>query len=161
VGGNIFIFSQKLNPMMFIVNLHSFLAWALLVMLVASIVVAIMKSLTDTPFRNPWKGLFLATMIISHLQIILGIVLYFTSSKVVFAAETMSESFLRFFALEHPLLMIIAAIVITMGYSGAKRIPVNKRKFRKVYIFYIIGFVLVLLRFPWQYLGAIGAGWFV
>jgi len=147
--------------MIALIHTHSLLAWLLLVLLVLTVILGIIKSTGTDRFRNPVKLLFLLTMIIAHLQVVLGVVLYFSSPKVVFSELTMSEALFRFFTLEHPLLMIIAAILITVGYSKAKKAATSKKAFRMIYLYYLIGFALILLRFPWKYLSSIGSGWFV
>lgn len=143
-----------------LIHIHSLLAWTLLVLLLVSIFAAIAKSTREGSFGNPVKLLFLVTMILAHLQVVLGIVLYFSSPKVVFSELTMSEALFRFFTVEHPLLMIIAAVLVTVGYSRAKKSAASKKAFRSIYIYYLIGLALILLRFPWKYLTAIGSGWF-
>ncbi len=147
--------------MIALIHTHSLLAWLLLVLLLLSVIVGIVKSTGNKEYRNPVKLLFLTTMIIAHLQVVLGIVLYFSSPKVVFSEMTMSVALYRFFTLEHPLLMIIAALLITVGFSRAKRSVSSKKAFKSVYIYYLIGLALIFLRFPWKYLSGIGAGWFV
>ena len=146
--------------MIALIHTHSLLAWLLLVLLLLSVILGIVKSTGSGRFRNPLKLLFLFTMILAHLQVVLGVVLYFSSPKVVFSELTMSEALFRFFTLEHPLIMIIAAILITIGYSRAKKATTSKKAFKSIYIYYLIGFALILLRFPWKYLSGIGAGWF-
>lgn len=147
--------------MIALIHTHSLLAWLLLVLLILSVILGIVKSSGNKEYRNPVKLLFLTTMILAHLQVVLGIVLYFSSPKVVFSEMTMSVALYRFFTLEHPLLMIIAALLITVGFSRAKRSVSSKKAFKSVYIYYLIGLALILLRFPWKYLSGIGAGWFV
>jgi hypothetical protein len=142
-----------------LIHTHSFIAWLLLLFLLVSIVSAIIKS-RGGEYRNPFRTIFLLTLIFTHVQLILGFVLYFISPKVEFSAQTMSESLYRFFTLEHPLLMIIAVVLITIGYSRAGKATIDRVKFKRIYVFYLIGLVLILLRFPWQYLSAIGRGWF-
>ncbi len=147
--------------MIALIHTHSLLAWLLLILLLLSVIVGIVKSTGNKEYRNPVKLLFLSTMILAHLQVVLGIVLYFSSPKVVFSEMTMSVALYRFFTLEHPLLMIIAALLITVGFSRAKRSVSSKKAFKSVYIYYLIGLALILLRFPWKYLSSIGSGWFV
>jgi len=142
-------------------HIHSLFAWTLMILVIISIISSLIRAGKASSFKNPLKGIYLLTMILIHLQAILGILLYFTSSKVVFSEHTMSETSLRFFALEHPLLMIIAAILVTMGYTRAKRVDSIRTKFKSIFIYYLVAFILILIRFPWQYLSSIGKGWFV
>jgi len=62
----------------------------------------------------------------------------------------MKDSGLRLYFLEHPLMMIIAIVLITMGYSKAKKIADAKKANQTVMIFYILGLLLILSRIPWS-----------
>jgi len=99
----------------------------------------------------------LIAFIFTHLQLLLGLILYFISPKVQFGGATMSNSLYRFFTVEHSLLMIIAIILITIGYSRSKRAP---KPFNVAFNFYIIALVLILIGIPWPFREALGAGWF-
>ncbi|WP_232046781.1 hypothetical protein [Sphingobacterium daejeonense] len=55
----------------------------------------------------------------------------------------------RFYFLEHPLMMIIAIILITIGYSKSKKILDAKKANQTVLIFYIIALILILSRIPY------------
>jgi hypothetical protein len=100
-------------------------------------------------------------MIVAHLQLLIGFILYFTSAKVIFSANTMSETLTRFYAVEHPFFMIVAIALITLGYIKAKKSQADRYKFKKTGIYFLIALVFLLARFPWQYLTVIGAGWFL
>ena len=56
----------------------------------------------------------------------------------------------RLLALEHPLTMMIAVAVLTVGYSKHKKKIVSRGKFKMLAVFYTIAFVLVLSRVPWN-----------
>ena len=143
-----------------IIHIHSFIAWILLLFLLASIVTAMVRRKREAAFKNPYRALYLFTMILTHIQLVVGFVLYFMSGKVVFSGLTMSEALYRFFTVEHPLLMIIAVIMITLGYSRARKADEDSKKFKRIYVYYLIGLALILLRFPYKYLAVIGQGWF-
>lgn len=143
------------------IYIHSVLGWLLLIGLLASIVMAVSKNGSGKEFTDTDKRIFLFTMILAHLQLIIGGIQYFLSGKVMFSGETMGDSLLRFFTVEHPLTMILAIVAITVGYSKSKRAVEAGTKFKLVYVWYGIGLVLILLRFPWKYLSTIGQGWFV
>ncbi len=146
---------------MFLVHLHSFFGWLLLLVLIAAIAMAFIKKNGNRSFAKSDKSLFLVALILTHLQLVIGIVQYFLSQKVLFSGETMSNAALRFFTVEHPFTMILAIVAITLGYSRSKRAADDGTKFKYIYVWYGIGLLLILLRFPWQYLSAIGRGWFV
>ena len=61
----------------------------------------------------------------------------------------MSHSLLRLYSLEHPVMMILAVVVITIGFARAKRLDTPKKQFRSIWVFYLIGLVFILSRIPW------------
>jgi predicted acyltransferase len=62
----------------------------------------------------------------------------------------MKDSASRLAALEHPLTNLIAIILITVGYSRAKRLKNDRARFRSVFLLYGLGLVLILSRIPWR-----------
>lgn len=132
---------------------HSGLRWILLILLLVTIFQA-MGSPKGNPLSAQTKKLSLFTLIATHLQAVLGLGLYFMSPKVQFSSDTMSNSMLRFFTMEHTLMMLIAIILITMGNSYAK-----KDNGKKLFLFYTIALVIILAAIPWPFRTALGAGW--
>ena len=135
---------------------HSGLRWVVLALLIAAIIVAYQKmSKKDV---DQAKQPFLFNLIGVHIQTLIGLVLYFISPKVSFAEGFMSVTELRFYAVEHISMMILAAIVITIGYSKAKRQEAPQR-YKTLFIFNVIGLIIILAAIPWPFRG-LGAGWF-
>ena len=93
-------------------------------------------------------------MIAAHLQAVLGLGLYFMSTKVDFSSTTMSSPVHRFFTMEHTLMMLIAIILITVGYGHAK-----KANAKKVFTYYLIALIVILIAIPWPFRTALSAGW--
>ena len=138
---------------------HSGLRWLVLVFLVLAVVNAASKWNGQTPFGPKDKRLNLLALIFSHVQLLLGLGLYFISPKVMLSAEAMSDRLLRFFTVEHIAGMLIAITLITIGYSRAKRHATDLKKFRATFWFYLIGLIVILVSIPWPFQGY-GTGWF-
>ena len=99
--------------------------------------------------------LALLTLIITHIQFLIAIVLYFTSSRFslwaeVGISEVMKTSVHRLYLVEHPFVNILAIAIITIGYSKHKRKRLSNSKFKTLSISYLIAFVLILSRIPWD-----------
>ena len=106
----------------------------------------------------------LFAMIAVHIQILIGLIMYFLSPKVQFIEGWMSSDtaggMYRFFNLEHIVAMLIAAAVITMGRSKAeKKLKGTRDKHRRILINYTLGLLIILLAIPWPFRG-FGNGWF-
>jgi len=138
---------------------HSGIRWIVLLLLIVAIVNAFMKWRSGKSFTDMDKKLFLFTMIFTHVQFIIGIVLYFTSPKVVFSGESMKNAVNRFYLVEHSLMMFLAVLFITIGYGKVKRLTDDTAKFKSGFTYYLIALVLLLAGIPWPFRG-LGAGWF-
>jgi len=55
--------------------------------------------------------------------------------------------------------MVVAAVLITIGYFRAKKASDDVRKFKALLIIYSIALLLILSAIPWPFRG-LGAGWF-
>jgi len=133
-------------------HLHSYLAYLVLLGLVISIISAVAGSAGNKPFTDSNRKMALLGLIPTHLQWVVGLILYFVSPLGApnFTSTAMKDSVSRLYILEHPLMMIIAVILITVGYARAKRLIGDRRGFRAIYIFYGIALVLILARIPWN-----------
>lgn len=142
-----------------LVHAHSGLRWLVLVFLILAIVNAARKQSRQTAYGASDKRVSLLALIFTHVQLILGLILYFISPKVVFSAETMGNTMLRFYTVEHITIMLLAIALITIGYSRAKRQSTDAQKFKTTFRFYLIGLILILISIPWPFRN-LGAGWF-
>jgi hypothetical protein len=95
------------------------------------------------------------TATIAHIQLILGIWLYFVSPVVDYFLHNFSDAVhlreIRFFGMEHSLMMFIAVVIITIGSAKAKRKPTDKEKFKTVAIWFGIALFIILLNIPWKF----------
>lgn len=138
---------------------HSGLRWLVLFALLGVIVIAVAQLTGKKQFTDTLRKFSLFALIFSHLQLLIGLVLYFISPKVIFAGESMKNALTRFFLVEHIALMIIALVLITMGYSKAKKAIEHSAKLKKTLWFYGLGLLLILLSIPWPW-QQYGATWF-
>ena len=98
----------------------------------------------------------LFALIVTHLQLLLGLVLYFVSPNGMQSISNngmgavMKDSTMRLNAVEHPMVMILMVVFITIGYSKHKKKLVSTPKFKMLAIFYTIALVLMLSRIPWN-----------
>ena len=144
---------------LFLKHSHSILRWPILFLLVSSIVLSLYKYLQRKSFSSLDKKVALSALSLVHIQLLLGIVLYFISPKVIISSDSMENSLLRFFLIEHSLLMLIAAGIITLGYSRMKRAKNDNMKHIRLFRFYLSGLILIVISIPWPWRQLAG-GWF-
>jgi len=107
----------------------------------------------------------LFAMVMLHIQLVIGLVLYFISYKVKFVEGWMSSDvaggMYRFYGLEHILGMIVAIAIVTMGRSKAeKKLKGTRDKHRRILISYTIGLIIILAMIPWPFREALRGSWF-
>jgi hypothetical protein len=143
-----------------LISSHSGWRWIVLILIVAAVVKMHMGWKGKKAFTDGSRKLALFTMIAFHLQFLFGWILYFTSSKVGFFEGMMKDAMYRFFTVEHSLMMTIAMVLITIGYSKSKKKKTDTAKFKVIAVMYTIALVLILAAIPWPFREALGAGWF-
>lgn len=135
--------------------IHSWWAYLVLLILIIASLNALFafsskKEYTANDFR-----ISLFALIVTHIQLLIGIVLYFTAPYFQAFSEVgmggvMKNDTLRLYNIEHPLIMIIAVVLITVGYSKHNKKLISRQKFKILSIFYTLALILVLSRIPWS-----------
>ena len=148
-----------------LVRSHSGLRWVVLVLLLLAIAKAFAGWMNGRPYTEGDKKIMLFSLITVHLQLVIGLILYFLSPTVEVALSDMSaamkSSALRFWAVEHISMMVLSIVLITIGYSRSKRASNDLSKFRRIAIFYTIGLLLILASIPWPFRAdGIARAWF-
>jgi hypothetical protein len=135
-----------------LLHLHSILRYVVLILVLLSIFQAFAAG--NKPYTAANKKVNLFALISAHTQLLIGLVLYFISPKVDFSQ--MSDPITRYWNVEHISMMVLAIVLITIGYSKSKKAIEAKAKHRAIYVYYTIAIVVVLLaiftmkdRNPW------------
>lgn len=134
--------------------IHSYWAYLVVIMLFIATFNGIIGFAANKEYSATNFRIALFTLIVSHIQLLIGIVLYFTSGNMARweggMSEVMGNDTIRLYLVEHPLMMIIAIALITIGYSKHKKKLTSRPKFKMLAIFYGIAFLVVLSRIPWN-----------
>ena len=137
----------------FIQKFHSGWAYLATLVLVIAIVNSLIGMTSKKEFTAKDRKIAFFALIATHVQLLVGLILYFISELGMKAFSTegaMKIPALRLTMLEHPLVNIIAITLITIGWSRHKKAATNEAKFKSITVFYAIGFVLILSRIPWS-----------
>lgn len=135
-------------------NVHSYLAYVVLALLFIAVANAITGLAANRMFTMEKDlRISLFTLILCHIQLLLGLILYFVSANGLRAVQEFGmgglNSAARLLAVEHPFVNIVAIALITIGWSRHKKFMEAKKKFKTIGIFYGLGLLLVLSRIPW------------
>jgi hypothetical protein len=134
----------------FIQKFHSGWAYLALLLLVFAVVNSFMGMSSKRQFTAKDRKIALFALIATHIQLVVGLILYFISPLGSAVFGQMKDAALRLTSLEHPLTNIIAIVLITIGWSKHKKGETNSAKFKSIAVFYGIGLALILIRIPWS-----------
>ena len=135
-------------------NLHSYFAYVVLLILILAVLNALTGWFGKREFRfDKDLRVSLFALILSHIQLVIGLILFFVSANGLKAIQTLGmgglNSAARLLAIEHPFTNILAIALITIGWSRHKKKMEDVAKFKSIAIFYGLGLLLILSRIPW------------
>jgi len=145
-----------------ILTLHSWMRWVVVIIGV----IAIVKFLIGWLGKKEWGALDarLASIfpITIDIQLLLGLLLYFVLSPITTGAlrdfgAAMKNSVVRYYSVEHILMMLIALIVAHIGSMMIKKRTETTAKFRIGFILFLLAMIIIFLSIPWPFLAA-GSG---
>ncbi len=144
-----------MNTYTIFLHAHSGLRWLILI----SAAIVVFKSLIGLISKGKYAKLdnILAASFVGfmHLQILIGIVLYFispiaTQARSAGMGNMMADSTLRFWGMEHLVVMVLAAVAAQVGRSISKKSQVDSLKFKFQTIFFGVSLLLILFGIPWE-----------
>ena len=145
---------QKKSMYSILRSIHSYWAFFVLIILAAAILNAFIGKSKGREFSAKDLRISLFGLIFSHIQLLIGLVLYFVSPWFdqwsALGMGVMKDAQARLYLVEHPLTNLIAIVLITMGWSMHKRQLLSSKKFLRIGLFYALGLLLLLSRIPWD-----------
>lgn len=138
-----------------LLHLHNLLRWAILILLLFTII----KNYIDVnkPFSGTHRKLGLFTMIAAHIELLIGLYqVFFGRFSWMHKPEgvsVMKDTFWRYFLVEHPAGMIIAIVLITMGNSVSKKVLPDAKKHKKAALLFLLALLIIMVIMPWPFRG--------
>ena len=136
-----------------LLHLHNIFRWVILLLLLVTLLQAITKS-------KSIRSTSLWLLISSHIMLLIGLYQVITGRYGIMkglpeGVALMKDSFYRFFWVEHPLMMILAIIFITIARGKAKAL-----NYKATGWLLFIALVLILAAVPWPFRNIVGRPWF-
>ncbi|MDD2303954.1 MAG: hypothetical protein PHP53_04605 [Prolixibacteraceae bacterium] len=136
-------------------HLHDTLRWLLLLSLVITLVKYISGWLGNQPWKKSDNILGIVFTSLMDIQLLTGLVLYFFLSPITKLAMSdfgaaMKDSGIRFYAVEHFSMMLIAVVLVHIGRAKSKKAKTDLAKFKTATIFYLLALVIILAAIPWS-----------
>lgn len=128
---------------------HSGIMWLVMVMLTLSVIFSLVMLLKKDEGAY-WSKFFSFTKWLMYIQALLGITLMFISPLVHFGEGFMKNAELRFYGMEHPLMMLIAIGLVSIGLFKTKKKDTVAKKNKTVFIFYVIALAVMGAMIPWS-----------
>jgi cbb3-type cytochrome oxidase subunit 3 len=138
-----------MNSYTFLQKFHSGWAYLALLLLLIAVVNSVIGLTSKKEFTPKDRKIALFGLIGTHVQLLVGLILYFVSPLGFNSLGQMSDKALRLTSLEHPLTNIIAIALITMGWVKHKKATTSESKFKTFSIYYGLALLLILSRIPW------------
>ncbi len=138
-----------------LLHTHNLFRWLILIVAVLAIGFAFSGWFRKRNWTKADNVLGLLLTILVDIQFVVGIVLYAFVSPVTKAAfadfgAAMKNEMMRFYAVEHIIMMVIALIIIHIGRSKSKKKLIVLRKHRSAAIYYTLGLIVILAAIPWD-----------
>ncbi len=115
---------------------HSGWRYLVLILLVLAVIQALAGWLGKKPYTEGNRKLNVFTLIFVHVQILFGLILYFISPLV--------EAGIRYWKMEHIGMMILAAILVTVGNARSKRIEDGTAKHRTIALYFGLALIVIV-----------------
>jgi hypothetical protein len=149
-----------------LVHFHNFLRWAIIILLLLSIFKSYSGWQGKKIFAAGDKKTWLFTMITAHITLLIGIYQVLWGRYGVLVTQlpegtsVMKDKFFRFFWVEHPTGMILAIVLITLGYGMSKKPVADEIKYKKAFWFFTLALIVILATVPWPFREIVGRPWF-
>ena len=139
-----------------LLHLHNFGRWVVIILLLVAIIRALVGMTGNKTFTNGDKKTGLFLMISAHLMLLIGLYQWFVgpgleSIQNMGMKNVMQNNVARFWAIEHPVGMIIGIILITLGRGSAKKNISDQAKHGRSFWFYLIAFIIIIASVPWPF----------
>jgi len=135
--------------------IHNILRWAVLLFGVWAVISALTGVFSKRTYTGSDNKTSLFFMISCDIQLLLGLILYFTGmwfDKVKSGmGAVMKDPTERFFAVEHAMMMIIAWLLVHVGRSMVKRAGTDAQKHKRTLIYFGLALILILAMIPWPF----------
>lgn len=138
-----------------ILILHNILRWAVLLFGLWTLINALSGVIGTRAYSSGDNKSNLFFMISCDLQLLLGLILYFSNGwfdKIKGGmGAVMKNSYDRFFTVEHAGMMLVAWILVHVGRISVKRASTDASKHKKMLIFFGLAFLIIIASIPWPF----------
>ena len=126
----------------------------MLIFLIAATVNALRGWISNKEFSPLDRRLSLGALVVSHVQLLIGLFTFylsplFDSLRSIGMGAAMKNAALRKALIEHPSTMLVAIVLLTIGFSKHKKKTNDLAKFKTLSWYYGMALLLSLAMIPW------------
>ncbi|WP_339737358.1 hypothetical protein [uncultured Sunxiuqinia sp.] len=135
-------------------HLHNTLRWLVLVVALITLLKYFMSWFSHKRWEKSDNILGIVFTAVMDVQLLVGLALYFFISPITKAAfqnigAAMKNPELRFYLVEHFLMMLVAVVLVHIGRSKSKKATSPRKKFGAALVYFAIAYILLLVGIPW------------
>lgn len=138
-----------------LLHTHNLFRWLVLLALLAAVIMAFSGWMNQRKWQKSDNLVGLLLMIFMDIQLLVGLILYAFVSPMTKAAfndfgAAMKNPDLRFYAVEHILMMVVALVLVHVGRAKSKKALVVWKQHRAAAVYYTISLIVILAAIPWD-----------
>lgn len=144
-----------------LLDLHNLMRWLVLLFAILTIFSSLSGMTSGKTFTTRNKKIALFLMICCDIQLLVGLALYFLGPWGIKniqnqgMANVMKDSASRFFGIEHAFGMLVAIILVHIGYANAKKNIADSTKFKRLFWYTMIALLIIIITIPWPFREAV------
>ncbi len=127
-----------------LVTLHSYNRYLLLVALIYVLYRSFSGWLGNKSFEKADNTASIALLGLTHLQALIGLIMYFFTSAYTTTGLPMSDPWARYFKAEHIAAMLLAVVLVQLGRTLSKKAVTDTDKHRKLAIYTSIATLIIV-----------------
>lgn len=143
--------------------IHNLLRWLILLFGLWTVLNAISGLSSNKAYTSSDSRSNFFFMLSMDIQLLVGLALYYSGQwfeRLKHLGDNMKDPTLRFFTMEHEVMMILAWILVHVGRVMVKKAPSPSAKFKRSLVFFGISLLLILIAMPWPFREAVARPWF-
>jgi hypothetical protein len=143
--------------------IHNLIRWLIILFGIWTVLSAVSGLVGKREFTSSDGRSNFFFMLCMDIQFLVGLGLYFSGEwfeRLKHLGDNMKDANLRFFTMEHELMMIIALILVHVGRVMVKKATLSSAKFKKGLLFFGIALLLILITTPWPFREVAARPWF-
>ena len=136
-----------------LLSLHSVFRWLVVIGVIYTLYRAYSGMAGNKSFTTADANTRKYTVIAAHIQLLIGLAIYLLSPLTQYFISNFGTAVkvreMRFYGMEHSIVMLLAIVLITIGSAASKKKDNDRSKFKALAIWFTIALILMLLMIPW------------